>query len=58
MNQGNALEQASKVTDVVVERNEDFYDQSYVSEKENTATEVSFITATRFQPSSSSNYFG
>lgn len=57
MNQGNALEQASKVTDVVVERNEDFHDQSYVSEKENTATEVSFITATSFQPSSSSKCF-
>ncbi|CAF97525.1 unnamed protein product, partial [Tetraodon nigroviridis] len=39
VNQGDALEQASPVTDVVVERNEDFYDQSYVNEKENTGTE-------------------
>lgn len=54
MNQGDALEHASPVTDVVVERNEDFYDQSYVEEKENTGTEVSFITATMFQQSSSS----
>lgn len=46
MNQDDALEQASPVTDVVVERNEDFYDQSYVNEKENTGTEVSFIIAT------------
>lgn len=46
VNQGDALEQASPVTDVVVERNEDFYDQSYVNEKENTGTEVSYITAT------------
>lgn len=57
VNQGDALEQASPVTDVVVERNEDFYDQSYVNEKENTATEVSFIMATTFQQSSSSLCF-
>lgn len=57
MNQGNTLEEAGQVSDVVVERNEDFYDQSYVTEKENTATEVSFVTATRFQASSSSNFF-
>lgn len=52
MNQGDTLEQASPGTDVVVERNEDFYDQSYVNEKENTAQEVSFITAAAFQQSS------
>lgn len=57
VDQGDTLEQASPVTDVVVECNEDFYDQSYVNEKENTATEVSFITATTFQPSSSSLCF-
>lgn len=48
MNQCDALEQASPVTDVVVESNEDFYDQSYVNEKEKTAAEVCFITAPMF----------
>lgn len=57
MNQGDALEQPSSVTDMVVERNEDFYDQSYVNKKENTATEVSFIMVTMFQQSSSSLCF-
>lgn len=37
----DALEQASPLPDVVVERNEEFYDQSYVNDKENTASEVS-----------------
>lgn len=41
MNQGDTMEQASPVTDVLVERNEDFYDQSYVNDKENTGSEVS-----------------
>ncbi len=36
------MEQASPVTDAVAERNEQFYDQTYVSDKENTASEVSF----------------
>ncbi|XP_062301277.1 protein phosphatase methylesterase 1-like isoform X2 [Scomber scombrus] len=35
----NTLEQASPVTDVVVERNEEFYDQSYVNDKESAASE-------------------
>ncbi|XP_029695020.1 protein phosphatase methylesterase 1-like isoform X2 [Takifugu rubripes] len=39
MNQGDTLEQPSPVTDVVVESNEDFYDQSYVNETEKTAAE-------------------
>uniref|UniRef100_A0A3Q0RN12 Protein phosphatase methylesterase 1 n=1 Tax=Amphilophus citrinellus TaxID=61819 RepID=A0A3Q0RN12_AMPCI len=39
--EAETLEQASPVTDVVVERNEEFYDQSYVSDKETTASEVS-----------------
>lgn len=34
------LEQASPVPDVVVERNEEFYDQTYVNEKEHAASEV------------------
>uniref|UniRef100_UPI0037E8A02A protein phosphatase methylesterase 1-like n=1 Tax=Semicossyphus pulcher TaxID=241346 RepID=UPI0037E8A02A len=37
----NSLEQASSVTDMVVEHNEEFYDQSYVNDKENAASEVS-----------------
>uniref|UniRef100_A0A3B4WAE5 Protein phosphatase methylesterase 1 n=1 Tax=Seriola lalandi dorsalis TaxID=1841481 RepID=A0A3B4WAE5_SERLL len=37
----DALEQASPATDVVVERNEEFYDQSYVNDKENAVSEVS-----------------
>lgn len=37
----STLEQACPVTDVVVERNEEFYDQSYVSDQENAASEVS-----------------
>lgn len=56
-NQGDTLDQASPATDMVVECNEDFYDQSYVSERENTATEVSFVTATRLQLSSPSLCF-
>ncbi|XP_040887610.1 protein phosphatase methylesterase 1-like isoform X2 [Toxotes jaculatrix] len=39
--EADTLEQASPVTDVVVERNEEFYDQSYVNDKENAASEVS-----------------
>ncbi|XP_078148000.1 protein phosphatase methylesterase 1-like [Centroberyx gerrardi] len=35
----DSLEQASPVTDVVVKGNEEFYDQSYVNDKENTASE-------------------
>lgn len=34
-------EEASPVTDVVVERNEEFYDQTYVNDKENATSEVS-----------------
>lgn len=45
MNQGDTLEEASPVTDVVVESNEDFYDQSYVNETEKTAAEVCSLTA-------------
>lgn len=41
MEEADTLEQASPVTDVVVERNEEFYDQSYVNDKENAASEVS-----------------
>lgn len=41
MEETDTLEQASPVTDVVVERNEEFYDQSYVNDKENAASEVS-----------------
>uniref|UniRef100_A0A3P8V729 Protein phosphatase methylesterase 1 n=1 Tax=Cynoglossus semilaevis TaxID=244447 RepID=A0A3P8V729_CYNSE len=37
----DTLEQASPVTGVVVERNEEFYDQSYVNDKEDAASEVS-----------------
>ncbi|KAG8005935.1 Protein phosphatase methylesterase 1, partial [Nibea albiflora] len=39
--EADTLEQASPVTDVVVECNEEFYDQSYVNDKENAASEVS-----------------
>ncbi|KAF1380965.1 hypothetical protein PFLUV_G00169530 [Perca fluviatilis] len=35
------VEVASPVTDVVVESNEEFYDQKYVNDKENAASEVS-----------------
>ncbi|XP_024915354.1 protein phosphatase methylesterase 1-like isoform X2 [Cynoglossus semilaevis] len=35
----DTLEQASPVTGVVVERNEEFYDQSYVNDKEDAASE-------------------
>uniref|UniRef100_A0A3B4UC95 Protein phosphatase methylesterase 1 n=1 Tax=Seriola dumerili TaxID=41447 RepID=A0A3B4UC95_SERDU len=38
--ESDALEQASPATDVVVERNEEFYDQSYVNDKENAVSEV------------------
>lgn len=41
MEEADTLEQASPATDVVVERNEEFYDQSYVNDKENAASEVS-----------------
>uniref|UniRef100_A0A3B4U9V4 Protein phosphatase methylesterase 1 n=1 Tax=Seriola dumerili TaxID=41447 RepID=A0A3B4U9V4_SERDU len=37
--ESDALEQASPATDVVVERNEEFYDQSYVNDKENAVSE-------------------
>lgn len=58
MNQGDTSEQASPVTDVVVERNEDFYDQSYVNDKENTASEVSSSISnfTRHMKSLSPNF--
>uniref|UniRef100_A0A3B4YWQ4 Protein phosphatase methylesterase 1 n=1 Tax=Stegastes partitus TaxID=144197 RepID=A0A3B4YWQ4_9TELE len=36
----DSLEQPSPATDMVVERNEEFYDQSYVNDKENAASEV------------------
>lgn len=39
--EADTLEHASPVMDVVVERNEEFYDQSYVNDKENAASEVS-----------------
>lgn len=40
-NEADALDtQVSSVTDVVVERNEEFYDQNYVSESENATSEV------------------
>ncbi|XP_030285578.1 protein phosphatase methylesterase 1-like isoform X2 [Sparus aurata] len=39
--EADTLEQASPVPDVVVERSEEFYDQSYVNDKENAASEVS-----------------
>lgn len=48
MNQDDTLEQASPVTDVVMERNEDFYDQSYTNDQENMPTEVSFIATSTF----------
>lgn len=41
MEETDTLEQASPVTGVVVERNEEFYDQSYVNDKEDAASEVS-----------------
>ncbi|XP_036967390.1 protein phosphatase methylesterase 1-like isoform X3 [Acanthopagrus latus] len=37
--EADTLEQASPVPDVVVERSEEFYDQSYVNDKENAASE-------------------
>lgn len=40
VDEADPLEQASPVPDVVVERNEEFYDQTYVNEKEHTASEV------------------
>lgn len=43
VDEADPLEQASPVPDVVVERNEEFYDQSYVNDKENTASEVSWL---------------
>ncbi|XP_054863924.1 protein phosphatase methylesterase 1-like isoform X1 [Amphiprion ocellaris] len=38
--EADTLEQPSPVTDMVVERNEEFYDQSYVNDKENAASET------------------
>lgn len=40
VDEADPLEQASPVPDVVVERNEEFYDQTYVNEKEHAASEV------------------
>ncbi|KAF3837524.1 hypothetical protein F7725_004988 [Dissostichus mawsoni] len=39
--EAETLEQTIPVSDVVTERNEEFYDQSYVDDKENVASEVS-----------------
>uniref|UniRef100_A0A667YTP4 Protein phosphatase methylesterase 1 n=1 Tax=Myripristis murdjan TaxID=586833 RepID=A0A667YTP4_9TELE len=39
MEEADSLEQASPVTDVVVEGNEEFYDQNYVDDKENATAE-------------------
>ncbi|XP_075891448.1 protein phosphatase methylesterase 1-like [Nelusetta ayraudi] len=39
VDEADPLEQASPVPDVVVERNEEFYDQTYVNEKEHAASE-------------------
>lgn len=44
--EADTLEQASPVTDVVVECNEEFYDQSYVNDKEIAASEVSLSDCT------------
>ncbi|XP_034077017.1 protein phosphatase methylesterase 1-like isoform X1 [Gymnodraco acuticeps] len=38
--EAETLEQTIPVSDVVMERNEEFYDQSYVDDKENVASEV------------------
>lgn len=40
VDEADPLEQASPVPDVVDERNEEFYDQTYVNEKEHAASEV------------------
>ncbi|XP_059210947.1 protein phosphatase methylesterase 1-like [Centropristis striata] len=41
--EADTLEQASPVSDVVVERNEEFYDQSYIDDKENNASESFYM---------------
>ncbi|KAM9827810.1 protein phosphatase methylesterase 1-like [Neosynchiropus ocellatus] len=41
LEEADPLEQASPVPDVVVERHEEFYDQTYVNDKENAASEES-----------------
>lgn len=40
VDEADPLEHGSPVPDVVVERNEEFYDQTYVNEKEHAASEV------------------
>uniref|UniRef100_A0A672HIY7 Protein phosphatase methylesterase 1 n=1 Tax=Salarias fasciatus TaxID=181472 RepID=A0A672HIY7_SALFA len=55
--ESDALEQTSPTPDLVAERSEEFYDQSYVNDKENAATEVRGVYKWRIDLSKSEKYW-